>query len=62
MPDWPDDIPAEVDAPADDVDEPAAVRSLVAPALAPFSSTPVTRTRWFTYWLRFTLDPCGFNR
>jgi hypothetical protein len=32
---------------------------LVALVAELFSSTPVTRTRWLTYWLRFTLDPCG---
>jgi hypothetical protein len=28
----------------------------------PFSSTPVTRTRWFAYWLKLTLEPDGRNR
>jgi hypothetical protein len=28
----------------------------------PFSSTPVTRTRRFTYWLKLTLEPEGWRR
>ena len=32
---------------------------LVALVAELFSRTPVTRTRWLTYWLRFTVDPWG---
>jgi hypothetical protein len=28
----------------------------------PFSSTPVTRTRRFMYWLKLTLEPEGWRR
>jgi hypothetical protein len=28
----------------------------------PFSSTPVTRTRRFRYWLKLTLEPEGWRR
>jgi hypothetical protein len=28
----------------------------------PFSSTPVTRTRRFMYWLKLTLEPDGWRR
>jgi len=28
----------------------------------PFSRTPVTRTRWFMYWLKLTLAPDGRRR
>ena len=31
---------------------------LVALDDEPFSRTPVTRTRWFMYWLKLTLGPC----
>jgi hypothetical protein len=53
---WSADCPAVcpgVVAPADDP---------VVPLDDPFSSTPVTRTRWFTYWLKLTLEPWGLSR
>jgi hypothetical protein len=34
----------------------------VAALVDPFSSTPVTRTRWFMYWLKLTLEPDGLSR
>jgi len=64
IPDCPDDMIDELDVPLDEVEEPVEepVRSPAEPVPAPFSRMPVTRTFWFTYWLRFTLEPCGLSR